>query len=127
MKVCDHRAALADLQALLPLVIAAMNRLGPPEPEPDVALLAALAEASGGDWFTSGEMWRLACVEATAAAAEGRAEPDLAAALVLAGRTTSHGLGRWLGERVGQGVERGGEERGSTLWRVRGFGSSETS
>ena len=105
----------ADLLARLERLEALVARLAAGSPD---MLTPALRRATAGLWATAGEMWRLAQAEATAAAAEGRPEPELAEALRLEGVRSSHGLGRWLAAREGQGAERGGTERGGVLWRV---------
>ena len=89
------------------------------QPSDDPSLIRALAEATGGEWFTSGDAVKLARKEAVAAASEGLAEPALAIALRLEGIGGAHALGKWLGSRPE--VERGGEERAGVQWRVCGF------
>ena len=89
------------------------------QPTGDLSLILALAEATGGEWFVSGIVLKLARSEAMAAASEGRAEPALSVALRLEGIGGAHALGRWLGDQPE--VERGGEERAGVQWRVCGF------
>lgn len=81
-------------------------------------LTPALRRAAGGQWFTAGEAWRLAQSQAEAARATGEPHPELAEALDAEGIRSSHGLGRWLASKDGAGLERGGVDRGGTLWRV---------
>ncbi|WP_353350457.1 hypothetical protein [Aquicoccus sp. SU-CL01552] len=81
-------------------------------------LTPALRRATGGEWKTAGELWRLAQAEAHAAAATGDPEPELAEALRLEGIQSAHGLGRWLAGREDEGVERGPACRDGVLYLV---------
>ena len=105
------RDVLARLDRLEALVARLMIGQG------DV-LLPALRRSAAGEWFTSGEVWRLALSEDEAASAWGKPRPELIEAMELEGICTAHGLGRWLAQRVGSGIDRAEPARGGVLWRV---------
>ena len=81
-------------------------------------LVSALAEVTGSSWFTSGQVWRMAEAEASAAAATGLPVPELSVAFAVSGIETAHALGRWIADRDGISFERGAVERSGVQWRV---------
>ncbi|OSP53821.1 hypothetical protein [Pseudoruegeria sp. SK021] len=106
---CTCAARLDRIEALI------LHLIGAAQPSPR-HLVTAIADATDGQWFLAGEVWRMAKAEATAAAATGGTEPELAAALRAEGVTSAHGLGRFLAAREGETFQRGGTERGGTRW-----------
>lgn len=112
----DNSDRLDRIEAKLDMLLAAIH--GAPSGGAELRLLSALNDASDGNWFTSGELWRLSQAEATAAVANGLPVPDLAEAIAANGISSSHGLGRWLAGRNAEEVERAGAERGGVLWCV---------
>ena len=102
-------ARLDRIEATLASIIA--------KSEPGDRLRDAIEAETGGDWFLSGELFRMASAEADAAAATGNPAPELSEALAAAGVVSSHGLGAWLGKRP-DAFERGGIERGGVQWRA---------
>lgn len=104
-----------DIVARLDRLEAIVSRLAIGAPD---LLSPALRRATGGEWVTSGEVWRLAHAQDVAALTVGCPRPELMEALEAEGVRSSHGLGRWLASHEGQGIERGGTERGGVLWRV---------
>lgn len=115
LRLCLDRAvrALAEASAML----AAIDHGAADLPAAD-RLRIALGDETEGDWFTTGQLWRLAQSQAAAAAVTGADETELSAALRAAGINNPHALGRWLASREGDGIERAGRERDGTLWRV---------
>lgn len=105
---------LADVLARLERLEALVARLSDGQAD---TLSPALRRAIGCTWFTAGEAWRLAVAQDQAAQAIGDPRPELIEALEAEGIRSSHGLGRWLAARDGD-FERGGSDRGGTLWRM---------
>ena len=104
----DVAARLDRIEALLARLTAGL---------PDI-LTPAIRRAACDDWFTAGELWRVAVAQAMASATTGDPRPELIEALESEGIRSAHGLGRWISSREGRGFERGGIERGGVLWRV---------
>ncbi|MDO6584813.1 hypothetical protein Q4543_04710 [Salipiger sp. 1_MG-2023] len=104
-----------DVAARFDRIEAMLERMT--EGHPDF-LTPALRRAMRTEWVTAGELWALAQALDMAAEAEGNPRPELPEALQLAGLLSSHGLGRWLAKREGQGFIRGAATNGGTLWHV---------
>ncbi|MBM2293460.1 hypothetical protein JQX09_15630 [Sulfitobacter pseudonitzschiae] len=103
----------SQIMAILVRIEGGMKTL----PAPD-ALLAALAGVFGRNEFTSSEAWTVAVELERTAETLGQRLPDLPHELQLAGITTTHGLGRYLGVREGRGVSRVGDVREGVLWKI---------
>ncbi|MBK0327897.1 hypothetical protein I5535_11395 [Rhodobacteraceae bacterium F11138] len=97
-----------------------------PKPEPSTRrLVRAIHDATAGDWFVAGDLWRMAEAERVQAQSSGDEVSELSNALGAACITSAHGLGRWITAEA-WAFKRGGVERGGVQWRVAVSAVSET-
>lgn len=103
---------LARIEAMLAQLI------GQDAPAPAIDPVPLIADLTGGDWFTAGELWHSVDALRKAAEAIGEPVPDVVQAFSDLGLSSVKSLGKWLSARPAEIIERTERTRAGILWRV---------
>lgn len=101
---------LARIEAMLAQLIG--------QDAPAIDPVPLIADLTGGDWFTAGELWQSVDALRKAAEAIGEPVPDVVQAFSDLGLSSVKSLGKWLSARPAEIIERTERTRAGILWRV---------